>query len=105
MEGLWLEKDVRRVTVLTRDATTGDLIPVVIFERKRKKRKRRKPPNWLEQAVRLLVEAQSTLAQEYLSRQDRRNQKDGWIHDVAGSVISAAEQGSRRLKSDRALCS
>jgi hypothetical protein len=105
MEALRLGSKVRRITMLERDGTTGEMLPVVLFEQKTKKRKVSRAMKPFEQAVRRMVDAQASLGDKYLSRHNRSNRKkrDGWIRDLNLNVVRASEKGLKRLKMNRWL--
>lgn len=102
MEALRLGKSVRRVTVLDRDAS-GAVTPMVVFEGRKKKKKQSRAVRPLEKVVRRWTDAQSTLADNYLSRHKKSNRKkrDGWMRDLSVNVARAGRKGTKRLKMNR----
>jgi hypothetical protein len=94
---------VRRITVLKKDAS-GQVAPVIIYERKASKKKRgTRVFRPFERTIRRALEAQRRSADSYLSRHERSNEKrkDGWIRDLNINALRAGQRGTKALKVDR----
>ena len=105
MADLRFSGNVRRVVEVTR-TPTGEIVPVVLYERERTGGKKGsallKPADRL---VRRLVEAQQASAAEYLERHTRSNEKrrDGWVSDLGVNVTRAQRAGRKALKLPRLI--
>jgi Family of unknown function (DUF6312) len=104
MDILRVSPSVRRVTILQHDGN-GHPAPVVIYERKSKKKRGSGVFRPVERAARRAVDAQRRVAESYLSRHDRSNEKrkDGWIRDFPINAVRAVRRGKRALKISRLL--
>ena len=105
MEALRLGKSVRRITVLERDAASGEFAPVVMFKKKSKKRKTSRAMRPVEKVIRRLVDAQAQSADRYVTRHNKSNRKrrDGWVRDLNANVVRASRKGAKRLRMNRWL--
>jgi len=92
-----MSKSIRKVTVLMRDAS-GNLSPVVLFDRRRDQKKTSRPFRPLEKAIRRAADAEATFAKAYLSRHRRSaaKKKDGWIRDLNVNLFKATRRGFKR---------
>jgi hypothetical protein len=104
MDALRIGNKVLRVTVLERDAATGNVVPVVLF-RGKKKRKSTRAMKPVERIVRRIVDSQGTLATSYVTRHDKSNRKkrDGWVRDLNLNLARASRKGMKRLRINRWL--
>jgi hypothetical protein len=104
MQALRLGKNVRRVTVLDRDAS-GATTATVVFQGKKGKRKQTQAFRPLEQIVRRMADAQAELGNEYVARHNRSNRKkrDGWIRDLSLNLARSSRKGAKRLRVNRWL--
>jgi hypothetical protein len=85
---------------------SGELTPVVIYERpKRKKRKATRIFRPADKALRRLAEAQQAFTASYLGRHDAssRRKRDGWLIDLPRNVMVAGRKGAKRLRLSRFL--
>src|SRR5437764_11621967 len=101
---LRLGKNIRRVTILTKDAS-GQVTPTVLYEGRSAKRKQSRTLKPVESAVRRGAEAIAATANSYLSRHENSNTKerDGWLMDMTGNVYKAMRKGRKRMKMNRVL--
>ena len=96
--------NIRRITVLTSDAS-GQVTPTVIYEASpgKKKQSRRLKP--VERFVRRAAEAVGAGADRYVMRHEKSNAKkrDGWLVNMTGNVYKAMRKGSSRMKMNRLI--
>jgi Family of unknown function (DUF6312) len=104
MQALRLGKNVRRVTVLERDAS-GATSAVVVFQGNKKKKKQSRGFSVIEKLVRRAADANATLGDAYVTRHERSNRKkrDGWIRDLNLNLARAGRKGAKRLRINRWL--
>ena len=104
MNDFRLGPSIRRITILTTDAS-GQVNPTVIYEGRAKKRKGSRRLKPVESGVRRGMEAFSAAADDYLARHDESNTKesDGWLMELPGNVYKAVKKGSRRMKMNRMM--
>ncbi|MEO8519747.1 MAG: hypothetical protein ABI603_00205 [Acidobacteriota bacterium] len=104
MQALRLGKNVRRVTVIERDAA-GATTATVVFEGKKGKRKQTQAFRPLEQIVRRIADAQAEAGDVYVTRHNRSNRKkrDGWMRDMNLNLARASRKGAKRLRVNRWL--
>lgn len=90
---------VREIVALERDAS-GAISPITLYRRAEKKRKQSKELRPIERAVRDMMRAQSTMAEDYLARHESSNRKkrDGWINDMQGNVFRAMRKGGKKIR-------
>jgi len=98
MEMPRLNKSVRKVVKLQHDED-GSLVPTVIYKGGSTKRKVSSGLRPLEKGIRKLVRSQATLADTYLRRHNRSNEKskDGWMKDFVSNVAKAGRKGRKSL--------
>jgi hypothetical protein len=98
MEMPRLSKSVRKVVQLQRNAD-GSLMPTVVYKGRSGKKKVSSALKPIEKGIRKLARAQATMADSYLGRHNRSNQKsrDGWLKDLASNVTNAADKGRKRI--------
>lgn len=86
------ELPIKRVTVIRRDGA-GRVVSREAYgeERKTKKQSRHLRPS--ERGIRALVELQARVAENYLDRHQRSNEKrrDGWLRDMPRNVFRAVK--------------
>ena len=89
---------VRRITILNRDET-GQIVPVVVFDKARRKKKGTRALRPAERLARRLVEASAIVADNYLGTHKKANKKrrDGWLRDMNVNVIRAGRKGWKKL--------
>ena len=99
-----LSKTVRRITILN-TADSGELVPVVIYNKKRKKKKVAKMFRPMERAVRQVADASADGASAYLSRHKKSNRKrrNGWLRDWAVNTAEAGRKSVKALDPTKAL--
>lgn len=104
MESLQLGGSVCRVILLDKDSS-GNVEPVVLFERPPKKRRVSAAFRPVERAARRWADAQSAIATTYLDLHNQSNEEkaDGWIRDLPLNVIKATRSGAKKLKLPRLL--
>jgi hypothetical protein len=92
-------KSIRRISVMQRDPA-GNIVPVVVYRRRRSKKKGTRGFKGFEKATRRMMEAQRSAADSYLSRHNKSNSKrrDGWIRDFPVNVVRAGETMRKSLK-------
>ena len=95
---LRINKSVCKVIRLEQGAS-GEMVPVVLHEKKRKK-KGTKGLKSLEKMARRLSSAQNTAAEDYQRRHDQSNdkKKDGWLKDLGRNLFKAARKGGKKIK-------
>lgn len=103
MRDLRFSDTVRRVIQL-QPAATGQLAPVVLYERdapRRKKGSRMVRP--FERVVHRMAKSSHAQAAKYLARHERSNEKkrDGWVRDFNVNIIRAVQAGQKPLRWDR----
>jgi hypothetical protein len=93
-----LSRTVRRITILNRDES-GDIVPVVVFDRGRKKKGDTRALKPIERLTRKWAEAGSTVAAQYLSRHKKANRKrrNGWMRDLNVNLVQAGRKGLRKV--------
>lgn len=86
------EQSIKRVTIIRRDAA-GRVLSREAYsgEPKGKKQSRHLRPS--ERGVRALVELQTRVAENYLDRHHRSNEKrrDGWLMDMPRNIFRAVK--------------
>src|SRR5690349_19390747 len=98
MEMPRLSKTVRKIVKLERDED-GSLVPTVLYKASQGKRKVSSALGPLEKGIRKLAKSQATMADSYLAKHNRSNEKrrDGWIRDLASNVTTAERKGRKKL--------
>ena len=98
MDNLKLDRSVRRITILHKDADEGKFHPVAVYKNRRKK-KTTKALRPIEKFLRRLGKAQARAASVYNMRHDRSNKKkkNGWLRDLTTNVSKARKQGWKTL--------
>lgn len=101
---LRLGRDIRRITILKRDAS-GVVVPTIIYKglARRKKGSRKLRP--IESGMRRSMDAIATAADDYLGRHEESNAKerDGWLMELPGNVYRSVKKGSKRMKMSRVM--
>jgi len=99
-----LSKAVKKITVFNRDAT-GSLVPVVVFDRRRKRKKQTAGLKQIERLVRGVGDGFDRYASTYMKRHRRSNRKrkDGWLRDVVQNVAKAGDKGRKKMDPSRIL--
>jgi hypothetical protein len=99
-----LSKAIRKITVFDRDAT-GSLMPVVVFDRRRKRKKQTKGLKPLERLVRSVADGYDRYGSTYAKRHRRSNRKrkDGWLRDIVQNVAKAGDKSRKKLDPSRVL--
>jgi hypothetical protein len=98
MEMPRLSKTVRKIVKLERDED-GTLVPTVLYKASQGKRKVSSALRPLEKGIRRLARTQATMADSYLGKHNRSNEKrrDGWIRDLVTNVATAERKGRKKL--------
>jgi hypothetical protein len=93
-----LSKSIRKVVKLQRD-DDGAMVPTVVYKGPRGKKKTSSALRPIEKGIRRIARAQATMADSYLSRHNRSNQKnrDGWLKDLASNVVNAGDKGRKKF--------
>jgi hypothetical protein len=91
-------KSIRKVVQLQKNSS-GELTPVVIYEKRSKTKKVSPVFRPLERMVRDMARAQAAFAGTYLEHHDRSNEKasDGFVRDFASNTAKAAENAAKKL--------
>ena len=94
MEMPRLNKSVRKVVKLQLDED-GSLVPTVIYKGGSGKRKVSSSLRPLERSIRRLARSQVVMADAYLGRHNRSNEKrkDGWLKELVSNVQSEKSLG------------
>jgi len=99
-----LNASVRRITVLNRDES-GNVVPVVVYARKRKKGRQTEALKPIERLARRIAEANSAAAASYLASHEKANnrRRDGWMRDTQLNFARAGRKGLEKLDPVRIL--
>jgi hypothetical protein len=99
-----LSSSVRRITVLNRDES-GNVVPVVVYAKKRKKSKQTEALKPIERLARRVAEANSAAAATYLASHQKANKKrrNGWVRDMQLNFVRAGRKGLKKLDPVRIL--
>jgi hypothetical protein len=91
-------RSIRRITILSRD-DSGQIVPVVVYERKRKRRKGTWALRPLERLTRRWAEANLTASERYVRDHNEANVKrrDGWFRDLNRNLLRANRKGLKKL--------
>src|SRR5262245_32059885 len=97
-----LGRTVRRITILNRD-DAGNVVPVVVFDKRRKKKSGTRALKPIERLARQFVEASSSATTRYLKahKKANRKRKNGWMRDLNLNVVQAGRKGLRKLDPGR----
>ena len=100
MNEVRLNRGVKRITFLKKDAATGQFAAVAVVRQGRRRKKRTRGLRFIEKAVRRLTRAQARMAGVYTERHDRSNRKkrDGWLKDLVPNVVKAQRRGIKILR-------
>jgi hypothetical protein len=98
MEMPRLHKSIRRVVKLQTDED-GTIVPTVIYRAGSRKRKISSGLQPIERVVRRLARSQVKMADTYLKKHTRSNQKrkDGFLKDFISNVTNAGTKGRKAL--------
>jgi hypothetical protein len=93
-----VSSSVRRITLLRKDAF-GVVVPVPLYERSTSKKGTRSV-KFFERSARRVAKGQLKIAESYLSRHEKSNQKkkDGWLRDFNANVFKASQKGLKQLR-------
>lgn len=99
MNAIRVNRYVKRITVLKKDAS-GKLAANVVYKKGRRRKKRSKGLRMIEKIVRRVSRAQTAMAGVYNSRHERSNRKkrDGWLKDLIPNVVKAQRRGLKILR-------
>ena len=95
-----------RSIVMLQAGPLGQVEPTEIYRGEgRGKRKGTRLLRPVDRAVRRLARAQEAMAETYLERHERSNEKkrDGWLRDLGNNVYRASRRGQKELKIERLL--
>jgi hypothetical protein len=97
---------IRRITILGRD-DSGQVGPVVVFERARQKKRGLRTLRPLERLTRRWAEANSMASDRYLREHVKANLKrrNGWLRDFARNIVRANRKGLKKLDPARLVVS
>lgn len=95
-----LNRWVKRITILRKDAGTGKLTAVKEYRKGGRRKKRSRGLRLIEKVVRRLSNAQNTMSDIYGARHERSNRKkrDGWLKDLIPNVVKAQRKGFKKLR-------
>lgn len=91
-------RSIRRITILDRD-DSGQVVPLVVFERGRKKKKGTRALRPLERLTRRWAEASNIASERYVRdhREANLKRRDGWIRKFHRNVFRANRKGLKKL--------
>jgi hypothetical protein len=102
MQAIRLGNKVVSITVLQQNAT-GDVTPVVLFERKQSKARSTPILGTIEKIFEQLLDADIEFMDSYRRRFKESSQKkrDGWLIDIGPNVFRAARDGMKKIRIER----
>ena len=104
MQAVRLGNKVVSVTVLQQNGS-GEITPVVLFERKKKKARSSPVLGTIEKVVEQLMDAQIEFMDSYRKRfkDSSRKKRDGWLIDIGPNVFKAARDGLKKIRVERVI--
>jgi hypothetical protein len=90
--------------ILLQTGPSGDITPVTLYKKSRKKKKKSSAGlRPAENILKRVTDAQKAFADTFANRfkSSRRKRTNGWLRDLGGNVMKAADKARKRFRMDR----